>query len=55
MEEACPALKVAYRNMGLNINLSKTKYMAAGKVWEKSMEPKIALGNHVFETVDNLR
>lgn len=40
------------KNMRLNNNKSKSKYMAAGKAWKKNMAPTVTIRNHIFEKVE---
>lgn len=47
VKEAFLVLEVVGRNKGLNINQSKTNYMAAGKSCKKCMASKITKGKNM--------
>jgi hypothetical protein len=52
MEEAFLAIESAGRKVGLVINETKTKYMAAGKVYRPNMPPNLIIANYTFARVN---
>jgi sorting nexin-29 len=53
MEEAFLAIESAGRKMGLVINETKTKYMAAGKAYIPNMPPNLIIANYTFARIDS--
>ena len=55
LEEAYTSLEHASTNLGLQVNIKKTKYMPMKKNVREGRIPKIKLNGREFETVDSFR